>query len=137
AIRRPRLHGSARSTPRMKHPTVDGPAPKGRADRSGSVGIERVPPRAETPMLFLYRPRQTWMPFERPRNLMAQDAYNRELQDRYDATRRTAPAPPAGSGTGRDVISTLKDLAHLHDSGALTDEEFATAKAKVLGDGPA
>ena len=88
-------------------------------------------------MLFLYRPRQTWMPFERPRNLVAQDAYNRELQDRYDATRRTAPAPPAGSGTGRDVISTLKDLAHLHDSGALNDEEFATAKAKVLGDGAA
>ena len=38
-----------------------------------------------------------------------------------------APAPAA------DPIAQLKDLADLHSSGALTDEEFAAQKAKLLG----
>ena len=32
-----------------------------------------------------------------------------------------------------DDLSKLERLAKLHDSGALTDEEFAKAKAKILG----
>ena|ERR1700694_5689505 len=44
----------------------------------------------------------------------------------------SAPAPAAHtSGTG-DRIAQLQQLASLHDSGALTDAEFATAKAQVL-----
>src|SRR4051812_7463205 len=43
-----------------------------------------------------------------------------------------APAPAAG-GLGDDVIGQLKDLAALHESGVLTDEEFAAQKAKLLG----
>jgi Short C-terminal domain len=44
-----------------------------------------------------------------------------------------APAPPpAAAPTGDDTISRLTQLASLHDSGALTDEEFAAAKAQVL-----
>ncbi len=39
-----------------------------------------------------------------------------------------APAPPAQSSTDQ-----LTNLAALHSSGALTDEEFAAAKAKILG----
>ena len=31
-----------------------------------------------------------------------------------------------------DLSQQLQDLADLHDSGALTDEEFADAKAKLL-----
>jgi hypothetical protein len=43
------------------------------------------------------------------------------------------PAPaPAAAPTGDDTISRLTQLASLHDSGALTDEEFAAAKAQVL-----
>jgi hypothetical protein len=39
-----------------------------------------------------------------------------------------APAPdPAPDAVGR-----LKELAELHNSGVLTDEEFAAAKRKVL-----
>ena len=38
----------------------------------------------------------------------------------------------AGSG-GDDRISRLERLADLHRSGALTDEEFAAEKAKLLG----
>jgi hypothetical protein len=44
-----------------------------------------------------------------------------------------APAPaPAAPSTGSDAIAQLQQLASLHESGALTDEEFAAAKAKVL-----
>lgn len=37
-----------------------------------------------------------------------------------------APAPA-------DPADEIEHLAQLHDSGALTDEEFAAAKAKALG----
>ena len=40
--------------------------------------------------------------------------------------------PPAGSGGG-DVVSQLERLAALHRSGALTDQEFAAQKARLLG----
>jgi hypothetical protein len=32
-----------------------------------------------------------------------------------------------------DLTSKLKELADLHASGALTDEEFAAAKSKLIG----
>ena len=87
-------------------------------------------------MLFLYRPRQTYMPYRTPRNMYQQTAYNREMQERFDATRRVSPG---GSGTAsvassapRDTASQLRDLADLHESGALDEAEFAAAKAKVL-----
>jgi hypothetical protein len=32
------------------------------------------------------------------------------------------------------MVAALKDLGALHESGALTDEEFAAAKATVLSD---
>jgi hypothetical protein len=81
-------------------------------------------------MLFLYRPRETWMPFSLPRNRTDQAAYNRQLQQRFDSTRRVAAAVPAGDQ--RDPIAELKDLAALHASGALTDAEFERAKATLL-----
>jgi len=33
----------------------------------------------------------------------------------------------------QDRITQLKELASLHDTGVLTDEELATEKAKILG----
>jgi len=41
-----------------------------------------------------------------------------------------APPPPAQEV---DPIERLKELGQLHESGVLTDQEFAEAKAKVLG----
>ena len=41
------------------------------------------------------------------------------------------PAPPAPPPA--DPADEIEHLAQLHTSGALTDEEFATAKAKILG----
>jgi Short C-terminal domain len=80
-------------------------------------------------MLFLYRPRQTWMPFALPRNRTEQAAYNRQLQERFESTRRVAPAAPAPE---RDPVRDLKELGELHRSGVLTDAEFESAKAKLL-----
>jgi len=42
-----------------------------------------------------------------------------------------APPPPAPSAD--DAAGELERLASLHQSGALSDEEFAAAKQKVLG----
>jgi hypothetical protein len=41
-----------------------------------------------------------------------------------------APAPPA---PGEDLLSKLERLAALHASGALTDAEFASVKASIIG----
>jgi hypothetical protein len=47
-----------------------------------------------------------------------------------------APAPAAPVAVADDAsdrIAQLKQLADLHTSGVLTDEEFASEKAKILG----
>jgi Short C-terminal domain len=42
------------------------------------------------------------------------------------------PAPPV-QGAGSDDIARLQELGKLHEQGILTDEEFASQKAKILG----
>jgi hypothetical protein len=47
-----------------------------------------------------------------------------------------APAPaaaPAAAAAGPDLLSQMQQLAQLKDAGMLTDEEFALAKARLLG----
>lgn len=80
-------------------------------------------------MLFLYRPRQTWMPFALPRNRTQQAAYNRQLQEQFESTRRVAPMMPMAA---HDVLSDLTKLGELRQSGVLTDAEFESAKARLL-----
>jgi hypothetical protein len=46
--------------------------------------------------------------------------------EQYEAAPPPAAAPPSD-------MEQLQQLAELHASGALTDEEFAAAKAKILG----
>ena len=79
-------------------------------------------------MLFLYRPRETWMPFTLPRHRMDQAKYNRTLQAQFEASRRVA-APVA---TDDVPIAALSQLGQLHRSGVLTDDEFEAAKARLL-----
>ena len=44
-----------------------------------------------------------------------------------------APPPPAGpQGLTPEAIAELQQLAALHEQGILTDEEFATQKARLL-----
>jgi len=54
---------------------------------------------------------------------------------RYDQQAAQAPeqaAPPAAAAED-DATAQLQNLAQLHTQGVLTDEEFAAAKAKILG----
>ncbi len=53
-------------------------------------------------------------------------ADNQAPADDYQEQAQNAP-PPA------DPADEIEHLAQLHDSGALTDDEFAAAKAKILG----
>jgi len=59
-----------------------------------------------------------------------QDQQIADLQDQaaYQQAAAPAPAPAAGSNT----VAQLQQLSQLHDSGVLSDEEFAAAKQKVL-----
>ena len=81
-------------------------------------------------MLFLLRPPQTRLPLALPRDPRGQAEWNRLARDSYTSTRRVSSAD---TGTRRDDIASLRELASLHDAGALTDHEFALAKARVLG----
>jgi hypothetical protein len=42
-------------------------------------------------------------------------------------------APPPAAAPEDPTVAKITELAQLHASGALTDEEFAAAKAKALG----
>ena len=52
----------------------------------------------------------------------------------YEAPATSAPEAPAAD-TGTDMVEQLQQLAQLHESGVLTDEEFASAKQKLLAGG--
>ena len=82
-------------------------------------------------MLFLLRPRQTWMPYALPRSAPQQNVYIEQLHKAYSSTRRVDPATPS---TVPDPLTAVMDLGELHQKGLLTDDEFAAAKAKVLAD---
>jgi hypothetical protein len=56
----------------------------------------------------------------------------RWAQQEAPAEYEQAPAPQA-QAPAEDPIAQLKELGELHDSGVLTDEEFAAQKAKLLG----
>ncbi len=44
------------------------------------------------------------------------------------------PEPRAGQASGdSDVLGQLTKLVEMHERGALTDEEFSAAKARLLG----
>jgi len=53
-----------------------------------------------------------------------------EQQQQYAAPPPQQP-PPAPAGPS--MYDQLQQLSALHDQGALTDDEFAAAKAKILG----
>ena len=53
-------------------------------------------------------------------------------QDAQAAQQQYAPPPPAPPAE-EDATAQLQNLAALNKQGVLTDEEFAAAKAKILG----
>lgn len=69
-------------------------------------------------------------------NRVSRRQYNRwgaqEEQQYYQEPAPAAPAP-APAAASPDPIQQLKDLGDLKAQGVLNDEEFAAAKAKILG----
>lgn len=54
------------------------------------------------------------------------------VQRRQQQKLAASTSPPASTGSV-DIVASLQQLADLKASGALTDKEYAAAKAKVLG----
>ena len=59
--------------------------------------------------------------------------YDQQDQQQYDQQQQQyeQQAPPPAEED--DSTTQLQNLAQLHTQGVLTDEEFAAAKAKILG----
>jgi hypothetical protein len=62
----------------------------------------------------------------------ADEAAERQAQAAPPQAAPSPPEAPAAPAADEDVIAQLQKLADLHAAGALTDEEFASMKAKLL-----
>ncbi|HTY15661.1 MAG TPA: SHOCT domain-containing protein [Methanoregulaceae archaeon] len=52
---------------------------------------------------------------------------------KQQGAQEAAQAMPQAAAPGGDINAQLQQLASLHQSGVLTDDEFAAAKKKLLG----
>ena len=61
--------------------------------------------------------------------------YDQQDQQQYaeQQQQQQQDAPPPPEPAEPDSTTELQNLAQLHTQGVLTDEEFAAAKAKILG----
>jgi hypothetical protein len=55
-----------------------------------------------------------------------------EQYEQQQAPPQQQQAAPAAPPAGDDLVSKLQELGRLHQSGVLSDEEFAAAKARLL-----
>ena len=65
-----------------------------------------------------------------------QEQYQQDQDDRIsnlEAQQAPPAAAPAPAAAPSPMIDQLNQLAALHQQGVLSDEEFAAAKAKLLG----
>ena len=69
--------------------------------------------------------------YERGRGQGQQDQYAAEPEYAEQAPPAPPPPPPPAPSVA-DATSELERLASLHQSGALTDDEFAAAKQQIL-----
>ena len=56
-------------------------------------------------------------------------------QQQYAPPPQQAPPPDAAPAAGPSMADQLQQIAALHQQGVLSDDEFAAAKAKILGGG--
>jgi hypothetical protein len=66
------------------------------------------------------------------RRWSGEDPYAQQQAYAEPPQQYAAPAP-APAEAEQDPMDQLRDLAQLKNEGVLTDEEFAAAKAKILG----
>jgi hypothetical protein len=68
------------------------------------------------------------------RRWTGEDPYAQQQPQQYaEPQQYAAPAPAPAAAAEDDPMDQLRDLAQLKNEGVLTDEEFAAAKAKILG----
>ena len=82
-------------------------------------------------MLFLYRPRETWMPFSLPRHRTDQAAYNRGLQREFESARHAPVAELPSPADGPPPEQIQADLDALLAAGALTADEHRAATERL------
>ena len=68
---------------------------------------------------------------QREQQQQAESEQNQRLSDLEQQQAPPAPAAPAPASSS--MLDQLNQLATLHQQGALTDDEFTAAKAKLLG----
>ena len=61
------------------------------------------------------------------------ERWAQEDQAAYDQQMAQQPVEAQQASPADDNTAELQNLAQLHNQGVLTDEEFAAAKAKILG----
>jgi len=71
--------------------------------------------------------------YHQGRKRQMRDEAEAEGADAYEELNQPAQAPAPPAPPQGDTVDELKRLASLHDSGALTDDEFSAAKARLLG----
>jgi outer membrane murein-binding lipoprotein Lpp len=62
-----------------------------------------------------------------------EDEQNERIDDLEQQAPAPAPAAAAAPAAGPSLLDQLNQLDALHQQGALTDNEFTAAKAKLLG----
>jgi hypothetical protein len=62
-----------------------------------------------------------------------QDGRIDDLEQQQQVTGAPAATPAAAPAAGPSMADQIGQLADLHQQGVLTDDEFAAAKAKLLG----
>ena len=62
-----------------------------------------------------------------------QDARISDVEQQQSYQQAPAPAPAQAPAPSSHMVSQLNELAALHQQGVLTDDEFAAAKAKLIG----
>jgi hypothetical protein len=68
------------------------------------------------------------------RNARVQEEQQAQAYEQGQQQAAPPPAPPPPAAAPADpTVEKINQLAQLHASGALTDEEFAAAKAQALG----
>jgi len=70
---------------------------------------------------------------QRLADLEAQQGYQQQPQQYQQPPPQYQQPPAAPPAAGPSMLDQLNQLTTLHEQGALTDDEFAAAKAKLLG----
>ncbi len=88
---------------------------------------------AVTGGMISHRQKRAQAEYEQEQYEAAQQQSQLDAAAQAAVAQATSPAVPTAADAGTDLVTELQKLASLRDAGALTDEQFEAAKAKLLG----